>query len=143
MMACTGQPRSATPWPAACPPTDPADAKPVESADVEELAGSYAVTFVLLSHGPMASSWRGHLELTGTDTLERDYVQTIRGYVKRGFRPLAGRFRYAADTLGRREEAEVGSRGDGVPGPWRVSVAGAPLSGADAHPGGGAREGTG
>jgi hypothetical protein len=107
MMACANQPHSRTAWPAECSPTAPAAAKPVEPADLEGLAGSYAVTFVMLSHGPTPLSWGGRLELTVTDTLQRYYVRTIRGYVKRGFRPLAGRFRYAADTLDRREEAEV------------------------------------
>ena len=90
--ACASQPHSGTPWPAGCSPTAPRDAKPVEPTELEGLAGSYAVTFVLLSHGPTPSSWGGQLELTVTDTLQRYYVRTIRGYVKRGFRPLTGRF---------------------------------------------------
>lgn len=71
------------------------------------MAGRYELTVVSLSQGPRPSYWHGNLELTPTDTLQRYYVQTIRGYVKRGMRPLAGQFRYAADTLGRTEEAEV------------------------------------
>jgi len=61
----------------------------------------------MLSHGPKPSYWRGHLELAATDTLRRYYIQTLRGYVKRGLRPLAGQCRYVADSLGRSEEAEV------------------------------------
>jgi hypothetical protein len=45
--------------------------------------------------------------LAATDTLRRYYIQTLRGYVKRGLRPLAGQCRYVADSLGRSEEAEV------------------------------------
>jgi hypothetical protein len=105
-MACTHQPPAAV-WPVDCPPTASADTRPVEPDAVEPLAGKYTATFVLLSHGPRPYSWRGQLELAVTDTLQRYYVQTSRGYVKRGFRPLAGTFSSSADTLGRVEEAEV------------------------------------
>jgi hypothetical protein len=92
-------------WPVDCPPIAPAGSRPVNDIDVESLAGRYEVTLVTLSYGP--SYWGGELDLAQTDTLQRFYIQTIRGYVKRGMRPLAGHFYYAADSLHRAEVAEV------------------------------------
>jgi hypothetical protein len=107
LTGCAGRQHAITPWPTECSPTAPAEARPVEPKDVEALAGRYTVTLVLLSHGPEPVSWDGHLDLSITDTLKRYYVQTLRGYVKRGYRPLAGHFRFVADSLHRAEEVEV------------------------------------
>ena len=109
IVACGGlgcSPRT-QPWPMDCPPSAPSGSRPVESDELESLAGRYEVILVSLSHGSRPSFWRGHLDLAATDTLQRYYIRTIRGYVRRGLRPLAGRFRYATDSLGRAEEAEV------------------------------------
>jgi hypothetical protein len=105
--ACAGSGRhqKQEPLPADCPPAAPAGSGPVESEKVESLAGRYRVTFVSLSYGP--SYWRGHLDLEPTDTLRRYYVQTIRGYIKRGMRPLAGHFRSDGDSVRAPEDAEV------------------------------------
>jgi hypothetical protein len=105
--ACTGGSRSQPrePWPVDCPPAAPAGSGPVESEKIESLAGRYQVTLVSLSYGP--SHWRGRLDLEPTDTLRRYYVQTIRGYIKRGVRPLAGHFRSEGDTTRAPEDAEV------------------------------------
>jgi hypothetical protein len=39
--------------------------------------------------------------------MQRFYIQTIRGYVKRGERPLAGQYSNADDPMRRVEEAEL------------------------------------
>jgi hypothetical protein len=62
---------------------------------------------VALSYGRQRSFWRGDLSLAPTDTLQRYYIQTIRGWLRHGERPLAGRFSYANDSLRRGEDAEV------------------------------------
>jgi hypothetical protein len=105
--ACAGhaRPQRREPWPVDCPPAAPAGSGPVESEKVESLAGGYEVTLVSLSYG--LSHWRGHLDLEPTDTLRRYYVQTIRGYIKRGMRPLAGHFRSEGDGAWAPEDAEV------------------------------------
>src|SRR3954470_12018722 len=105
--ACAGGRRDQNrgPWPVDCPPAVPAGSGPVKSEKVESLAGRYEVTLVSLSFGP--SYWRGHLDLQPTDTLRRYYVQTIRGYIKQGERPLAGHFRSESDATGAAEDAEV------------------------------------
>jgi hypothetical protein len=107
LAACSGpgHSSSAQPWPADCPPTAPRGSKPIEDSDVESLRGHYKVTLVSLSQGPY--SWTGSLHLVPTDTLRRFYVQTLRGYVKRGERPLAGEYRDGGDSLPRVDEAEV------------------------------------
>jgi hypothetical protein len=95
------------PWPTDCPPAAPVRARPLRGDSVESLAGRHEVTLVTLSYGSRPSYQRGHLELAATDTLQRYFIQTIRGYVRSGMRPLAGQFSFADDSLRRAEEAEV------------------------------------